>query len=118
MKEHVAESLKTSDDRSPTTTPREIADKTGVPAEDVERAFELGLVGGARSKGELRIAAADVWIFEVFGQVRALGFTPELGFRVDAGIGFQLNIGFAQRNAASRDQRRRDGPADALLSVA
>ena len=83
VKEHVAESLKTSDDRSPTMTPQQIADKTGVPAEDVERAFELGLVGGARSSGELRIAAADVWIFEVFGQVRALGFTPDLGFRVE-----------------------------------
>lgn len=83
VKEHVAESLKTSGDRSPTTTPDEIAEKTGVPARDVERAFELGLVGGARKGGELRIAAADVWIFEVFGQVRALGFTPELGFRVE-----------------------------------
>jgi hypothetical protein len=40
-------------------------------------------VGGAHSNGELRIAAADVWIFEVFGQVRSLGFTPELGFRVE-----------------------------------
>ena len=83
VKEHVAESLKTSDDRSPTTTPSEISERTGVPPEDVIRAFELGLVGGARSDGELRIAAADVWIFEVFGQVRSLGFTPELGFRVE-----------------------------------
>ena len=37
---------------------------------------------GARSNGALRIAAADVWIFEVFGKVRALGFTPDLGFGV------------------------------------
>jgi DNA-binding transcriptional MerR regulator len=83
VKEHVAESLKTSDDRSPTLTPKEISEKTGVPAEDVERAFELGLVGGAEVDGDLRIAGADAWIFEVFGQVRALGFTPELGFRVE-----------------------------------
>jgi len=83
VKDRLAESLKTSDDRRPTLTAGEIADKTGIDAADVERAFELGLVGGARSEGELRIAAADVWIFEVFGQVRALGFTPELGFRVE-----------------------------------
>ena len=83
VKERLAESLKTSEDRSPTLTPTEIAEKTGIEAEDVERAFELGLVGGARADGELRIAAADVWIFEVFGQVRALGFTPDLGFRVE-----------------------------------
>ena len=83
VKEHVAESLKTSDDRSPTQTPEEIAEKTGVDADDVERAFELGLVGGARSNGALRIAAADAWVFEVFGKVRSLGFTPDLGFRVE-----------------------------------
>jgi DNA-binding transcriptional MerR regulator len=83
VKERLAESLKTSEDRSPTLTPAEIAEKTGVDADDVERAFELGLVGGARANGSLRIAAADVWVFEVFGEVRAMGFTPELGFRVE-----------------------------------
>ena len=83
VKERLAESLKTSDDRSPTLTPGEIADKTGIDPEDVESAFDLGLVGGARSNGSLRIAAADVWIFEVFGKIRALGFTPDLGFRVE-----------------------------------
>ncbi len=83
VKERLAESLKTSEDRSPTLTPREIERETGVEAEDVERAFELGLVGGARSNGSLRIAAADVWVFEVFGKIRAMGFTPDLGFRVE-----------------------------------
>ena len=83
VKEHVAESLKTSDDRSPTLTPEEIAKRTGIDAAEVRRSFELGLVGGAHVDGTLRIADADAWIFEVFGQVRALGFTPELGFRVE-----------------------------------
>ena len=83
VKERLAESLKTSDDRRPTLTPEEIAEKTGVDSEDVERAFELGLVGGEGSDGALRIAAADLWIFEVFGKVRALGFSSDLGFRVE-----------------------------------
>ena len=83
VKERLAESLKTAEDRSPTLTPAEIADNTGIDPEDVERAFELGLVGGAHSNGSLRIAAADVWIFEVFGKVRSLGFTPDLGFQVE-----------------------------------
>lgn len=83
VKERLADSLKTSEDRRPTLTPAEIEDKTGIDAEEVERAFELGLVGGARSGRELRIAAADAWIFEVFGQVRAAGFTTDLGFGVE-----------------------------------
>jgi DNA-binding transcriptional MerR regulator len=83
VKERLAESLKTSEDRSPTLTPTEIATQTGIDPKDVERAFELGLVGGVQSNGSLRIAAADVWIFEVFGKVRALGFTPDLGFGVE-----------------------------------
>jgi DNA-binding transcriptional MerR regulator len=83
VKERLAESLKTSEDRSPSLTPMEIADQTGVDPEDVERAFELGLVGGAKTKGSLRIAQADVWIFEVFGKIRSLGFTPDLGFGVE-----------------------------------
>ena len=67
VKERLAESLKTPEDRSPTLTPVEIGDQTGVDPEDVERAFELGLVGGARIEGSPRIAKADVWRFEVFG---------------------------------------------------
>ena len=83
VKERLAESLTTSEDRSPTLTPEEIAERTGIDPADAERAFELGLVGGARVDGALRVAAADAWIFEVFGQVRALGFTPDLGFGVE-----------------------------------
>jgi DNA-binding transcriptional MerR regulator len=83
VKERLADALKTSEDRTPTLSPEQIAEKTGIDPEDVERAFELGLVGGAESNGSLRIAAADLWIFEVFGKVRSLGFTPDLGFRVE-----------------------------------
>jgi len=83
VKERLAVSLKTPEDRSPTLTPVEIGDQTGVDPDDVERAFELGLVGGARTERSLRIAKADVWIFEVFGKVRSLGFTPDLGFGVE-----------------------------------
>ena len=83
VKERLDASLKTGEDRRPTLTPDEIAQKTGVDAEDVERAFELGLIGGERTNGTLRIASADVWSFEVLGKIRSLGFTKELGFGVE-----------------------------------
>ena len=102
VKERLAESLKTSEDRSPTLTPAQIAEQNGIDAEDVERAFELGLVGGARSGDALRIAAADVWIFEVFGRVRALGFTPgNIRWWVFSEYGFLLLLGLAAGGAAS-----------------
>ena len=83
VKERLDASLKTGEDRSPTLTANEIAKKTGVDPEDVEHAFELGLVGGERKDGTLRVASADVWSFEVLGKIRSLGFTKDLGFGVE-----------------------------------
>jgi len=83
VKERLDASFKTADDRKPTLTTKEVAEKTGVDEEDVVRAFELGMIGGERIDGKLRVAAADVWSFEVLGKIRALGFTKELGFGVD-----------------------------------
>ncbi len=83
VKERLDESLKTAEDRSPTLSPEEVAEKTGVDAEDVERAFDLGLIGGERTNGTLRVGSADVWSFEVLGKIRSLGFTKELGFGVE-----------------------------------
>ncbi|MDH3199601.1 MAG: MerR family transcriptional regulator [Myxococcales bacterium] len=83
VKERLDASLKTGEDRSPTLTPDEIAKETGVDPEDVERAFELGLIGGECTNGTLRVASADVWSFEVLGKIRSLGFTKELGFGVE-----------------------------------
>ena len=61
-----------------------IINNTGVDLIDVERAVELGLVSNKRGDdGKLMIAQADVWRFEVFGQVRKLGFKRELGFSMD-----------------------------------
>ncbi|MEM7135869.1 MAG: MerR family transcriptional regulator [Myxococcota bacterium] len=83
VKSRLDTSLKTTEDRSPTLSPEEVADQTGVDAEDVERAFELGLIGGEQTDEGIRVAAADVWSFEVMGKIRAMGFTKELGFSVE-----------------------------------
>lgn len=84
VKERLDVSLTTSEDRRPTLTSQEVAANTGVDQEDLERAFDLGLIGGERSpEGVLRVAAADVWSFEVLGKIRAMGFTKELGFGVE-----------------------------------
>ncbi|MGB5811782.1 MAG: MerR family transcriptional regulator [Polyangiales bacterium] len=83
VKERLDASLRTGEDRQPQLTAQEVAANTGVDPEDVERAFNLGLIGGERTDGTLRVAAADVWSFEVLGTIRGMGFTKELGFGVE-----------------------------------
>ncbi len=58
--------------------------RTGVERDDLERAKELGLLASrVDADGRERVAADDAWMFEVLGQLRAAGFTTELGFVVD-----------------------------------
>jgi DNA-binding transcriptional MerR regulator len=83
VKDRLDVSLKTSEDRKPSLSPERVAEITGVDAEDVERAYELGLIGGERTDGTVRVASADVWLFEVLGKIRALGFSKELGFGIE-----------------------------------
>ena len=89
VKERLAESLKNGEDRSQTLRAEDVAKKSGIDREDVERAFDLGVVGGTRTASGVRIAAADAWIFGVFGEVRKLGFTPERGFGVQDMVFYQ-----------------------------
>ena len=61
----------------------EVCKRAGVDREDLDEAVELGMLGAERGDdGELRIAEDDVWMLETFGEMRRLGFTKELGFRV------------------------------------
>lgn len=89
VKERLDASLKTSEDRSPTLTAEEVAAQTGVDPEDIVQAFELGLIGGEKTDGQVRVAAADVWGFEVMGKIRAMGFTKELGFGIEDMVFFE-----------------------------
>jgi DNA-binding transcriptional MerR regulator len=58
--------------------------RTGVERADVERAKELGLLASrVDPDGEERVSEDDAWMFELLGQLRAAGFTQELGFVVD-----------------------------------
>lgn len=55
----------------------------GVELSEIHRMAELGLIAVAGAGKRTRIAASDVWIVELWGEIRRLGFTEELGFRVD-----------------------------------
>lgn len=60
-----------------------LAERAGVPMEDLEEAIEIGAVGARqRDDGGWEVSLADAWMIELFGQMRQLGFTRELGFTV------------------------------------
>jgi DNA-binding transcriptional MerR regulator len=83
VKARLGASLTSDEGRLRTVPATQVAEQSGLKSEDVERALELGLVGGTRKDGEVQIAAADTWIFELFGEVQELGFSEELGFSVE-----------------------------------
>lgn len=70
--------------RSTTVNAAELAARTDLLLSELERAIEIGLVGGYRDpSGALFLAEDDVWMIELFSQMRAVGFSRELGFSVD-----------------------------------
>lgn len=74
----------TSEDRGATVSADELVERYGVDREDLDDAAELGVVGMREDdQGNLVIAEADAWMVELFGQMRKLGFTRELGFSVE-----------------------------------
>jgi DNA-binding transcriptional MerR regulator len=64
----------------------EAAARHAVPLDDVRRLAALGLIASRPDPDDpqrLRISSEALWLLDVWGQFRALGFTPELGFSVD-----------------------------------
>lgn len=60
-----------------------LAERAGIDLEDLEEAIEVGAVGARRrDDGGWDVVLADAWMIELFGQMRSLGFTRELGFTV------------------------------------
>ena len=73
-----------AEDRGATVRADDLIERYGVEREDLDEAAELGVVGMREdADGKLVIAEADAWMVELFGQMRKLGFTRELGFGVE-----------------------------------
>lgn len=84
VKQRLAPSVTGTEERKATADAHELSTRTGVAMDEIEQAVSLGLVGASRDPdGRLRIADDDVWMIELFGEVRRLGFSRELGFSVE-----------------------------------
>lgn len=61
----------------------ELATRLNIDMMDVEEAIEQGVVGArVEADGARVIAASDAWYFELWAEMRALGFSRELGFTI------------------------------------
>ncbi len=54
--------------------------RAGVSREDADEMVEAGVLHVVKKKGRKHIAREDAWIVELFGQLRATGFSKALGF--------------------------------------
>jgi DNA-binding transcriptional MerR regulator len=61
-----------------------VAARLGVDLEEIEQMADLGLLSLCEGPGGRRHIRSDgVWVVELWSQIRALGFTTELGFSVE-----------------------------------
>ncbi|ACY15732.1 MerR family transcriptional regulator [Haliangium ochraceum] len=62
----------------------------GVRLAELERMAEIGLLAVFEDAGARRLAADDVWLLELWGRFRRMGFTEELGFSVELLRGYEV----------------------------
>jgi DNA-binding transcriptional MerR regulator len=85
----------------------------GLERRDLEEAAEAGLARVSGPKGRRKIAASDAWMLALWGEVRAAGFTRELGFTPSVLAMFQdAIVPLVAREAALFGERLTDVPPD------
>jgi DNA-binding transcriptional MerR regulator len=119
VKERLATSLAAPGGRTATVEAEELSRRSGVEMDQIERAMELGLLGGRRGEdGRLQIAEDDAWMVDLFGEMRRVGFTRELGFVVDDLVFYEdaMNALF-QQEAKLISSRLSHLPADRAATM-
>ncbi|HVK86745.1 MAG TPA: MerR family transcriptional regulator [Kofleriaceae bacterium] len=87
--------------------------KHGLEQRDLEEAAKLDVIAVSGPKGKRRIAAADVWMLELWGELRAAGFSRELGFTPSVLAMYQHAVAtLIQREAEVFGARLRHVPPD------
>lgn len=69
-------------ERAEFTSVNDVSAATGADVSDILEAIHQGHLSALTEGDEVLVARRDVWLIELFVQMRALGFTRELGFTV------------------------------------
>ena len=81
LKQRLPATLAHRDEVRETIDAREMTARAGLIKKDLEEMAAIGLLAISRgARGKLLVAKDDAWMIELWGEVRALGFTRELGF--------------------------------------
>lgn len=75
--------LEPRDQRPATVDAAEACARHGVPLADFERFVELGILVVREDGGRRVVSSEQLWVLDIWGQLRAAGFTPALGFTPD-----------------------------------
>ena len=81
VKQRLQTTLGTPAGPRPTTPVGPLLKRSGVTKKDLDEIVQLGLLAvGQTPSGQQVIAEDDAWTIELWGQLRAVGFTTALGF--------------------------------------
>jgi DNA-binding transcriptional MerR regulator len=87
VKERVADVLRDAREQPPAGASlvplAPLLQQHGVVVAEIDQLVELGLLALVEVEGELHLPECDVWLVELWGNLRAAGFTEALGFRVE-----------------------------------
>ncbi len=93
--------------------------RSGVSREDADELSRLGVLEIVKKKGQKLVAKEDAWLLELWGELRASGFTRALGFVAeDITIFAQaLEAMFAKERAMLKDRLAHLPPAEVARMV-
>jgi DNA-binding transcriptional MerR regulator len=93
--------------------------RAGVSREDAEELSRIGVLEVVKKRGQKHIAKEDTWLLELWGELRASGFTRALGFvPEDVTIFAQaLEAMFAKERAMLKDRLATLPPAEVARMV-
>jgi DNA-binding transcriptional MerR regulator len=80
VRAHLGPTLRPREDRPATMDVAEELARLGLQAEDLEGMLEAGILATTTEDGRTLISRDDVWLLEMWADVRRAGLTRELGF--------------------------------------
>ena len=103
-----------------TVEAKQVIAGAGIDRRDFDELVELGLLAVVRGpRGKLLIAKDDAWMVELWGEVRAAGFTRALGFGAETLVIFEEGVSqmFEKETALLTDRLADLPPGEAAALV-